>query len=217
MRLRPTLAAGSLPALVAASLLALVPGSARSNASSAESFHSSVSARPGERLRIDLDSGGGIELSTWDKDAVEVQGVTRGDGCSDAVLSLTRGAGDVRLESHYAKERASHSCSLTLLVHVPRRFDVTLRSSGGGFEATDLRGTMEGHTGGGSITLTGVHGVARLTTGGGEILVKDSELDGRLATGGGTVRFERVKGGVVAHSGSMRYEVRAGDETRRTQ
>jgi hypothetical protein len=72
-----------------------------------------------------------------------------------------------------------------------------------------LQGTCNGHTGGGSLELTGLRGLARLRTGGGGILVRDSDLDGQLSTGGGGVRFDNVRGGITATSGSVRGVTRA--------
>jgi hypothetical protein len=194
---------------ILAVLLAPWPSAAQSRDSAANRFHSSVSASSGERLEIRLDSGGGLRVSTWDRDEVAVESEGSLRACPDAELSLERIVGGVRLASLYPEDLgSSHTCSLSLLIRVPRKFDVSISSSGGGFEATGLHGRIDGQTGGGSIRLSDVHGSVRLATGGGEIVVTDSDLDGRLSTGGGQVRFEHVTGKVVGTSGSMRREVR---------
>jgi len=165
---------------------------------------------PGELLEIRLDTGAGLRIVAWDRDEVSVETSDAEADCPDAVISLERAPRGARLESYYPPETGDvHHCSLELEVRVPRRFDVRIRSAGGAVIISDLRGTCEGHTGGGALLLTGLRGHARLRTGGGAILVRDSDLDGRLTTGGGTVRFENVRGGITATSGSVRGVTRA--------
>jgi hypothetical protein len=201
----------SKPVAVLAMAVLLASGAAaeESRDPSTEAFHSSVNAKPHERLEIRLDSGAGIRITTWDHDEVAVESEGSLRRCPDAELSVNRIAGGVRVATRYTKLSGwNHSCSLNLVIRVPQHFDVSLTSSGGSFEAQGLRGRIEGRTGGGAIHLTGVRGSVRLSTGGGEIEVTDSDLDGRLSTGGGHVSFENVTGDVVGSSGSMQHEVR---------
>ena len=165
---------------------------------------------PGRMLEIRLDTGAGLRIVGWDRDEISVETLNAESDCPDAVISLEGAARGARLESRYDPETGDvHQCSLTLEVRVPLRFDIRLRSAGGGVAITDLEGSCTGYTGGGTIELTGMRGQARLNTGGGEILVRDSDLDGQLTTGGGTVLFENVRGGITATSGSVRGVTRA--------
>ena len=159
--------------LFAAALVALTLGAsaARSDEDSSDRFHSSVEARSGGRLELSLDTGAGVVISTWDRDSVEVTSERGMRACPDAELTVDRIPGGVRVATRYPHDVVDRSCSLRLIIHLPRKFDVSLRSSGGSFEATGLDGLVTGQTGGGEIRLAHMNGAVRLSTGGGSIHV----------------------------------------------
>ena len=161
------------------------------------------SVSPGQLLDIQLDTGGSLRIVAWNRDQVLVDTDWREETCPDALINASRSPQGVLLSSRYHPDSGDiHSCSMKVEIHVPSRFDVHVRSAGGGIEIVDVRGSFEGHTGGGSLALRGVRGSAELRTGGGEIRVRDSELDGHLATGGGHVSLQNVTGAITATSGS---------------
>jgi len=161
------------------------------------------SVSPGQLLDIHLDTGGSLRILAWNRDQVLVDTDWREESCPDALINASRSPEGVLLSSRYRPDSGdTHSCSMKVEIHVPSRFDVHVRSAGGGIEIVDVRGSFEGHTGGCSLALRGVRGRAELRTGGGEIRVRDSELDGHLATGGGHVSLQNVRGDVSARSGS---------------
>jgi len=161
------------------------------------------SVSPGQLLDIHLDTGGSLRILAWNRDQVLVDTDWQEESCPDALIDASRSPDGVLLSSRYRPDSGdTHSCSMKVEIHVPSRFDVHVRSAGGGIEVVDLRGRIEGHTGGGSLVLRHVRGSAELRTGGGEIRVRDSELDGHLATGGGHVSLQNVSGDVSATSGS---------------
>ena len=162
-------------------------------------------------LEIRLTTGAGLSITGWDRDEVAVDTDWTQDRCPDAEIDVTRTAGGVLLETRYPERDVRvHHCSFGIEVHVPRRFDVRIRSAGGSVAIAGLRGNVQGHTGGGRIELSGLQGSVRFRTGGGGITVRDCTLEGHLTTGGGRVSFENVSGGVTGRSGSMRGVVRAG-------
>src|SRR5262249_32611086 len=141
--------------------------------------------RPGQRLDLDLETGAGVHIEGWDKSVVRVWNSHREQECPDAKIETHTTADGVRVRSYYMGDDQTHSCSLTLEIRVPTRYDVRLRSSGGDLVVRHLRGTIEGHTGGGSLVLDHVDGDVHLHSGGGDIRVTDCRLDGGMATGGG--------------------------------
>jgi beta-lactamase regulating signal transducer with metallopeptidase domain len=164
-------------------------------------FERSVTAKPGERLTLDLDAGGEISVSGWDEPRVRVRARLDGADWRDESVVIGRNADGVFVRSTY-EPHGSHSSSDEYEIRVPRQFDVRLTSAGGGFAASGIEGTFHGHTGGGGISLTNVKGRAELSTGGGDIQVEDANLSGSVSTGGGAVRLSRVQGGLRGTSGS---------------
>jgi hypothetical protein len=188
---------------------ALSAGDRDTETSEADRIHFEHDVKPGQLLDIDLDTGGGIRIRTWDKNLVRVSADPLGDRCPDAVLSFDHTPRGVLLESEYERHPGNHhSCSFAVEIQVPRKFDVRIRSAGGQISIDGLHGRVEGRTGGGQIQLDHVSGKVDLSTGGGQIRVRDCDLDGRLSTGGGQVRFENVIGDVRATSGSEDKVVR---------
>jgi beta-lactamase regulating signal transducer with metallopeptidase domain/DUF4097 and DUF4098 domain-containing protein YvlB len=162
---------------------------------------STVNAAAGERLELNLDTGGDVEIRGWDRPSVEVRFQLGGRDWRDTRVVAERINGGVRVRSFLVGHPRSSSTSHRFELRVPRRFDLELRSAGGAVSLTDLEGTFEGHTGGGEITIEHAKGRAELATGGGDIHVTDSDLGGRVSTGGGTVRLSSVRGGLRGASG----------------
>jgi hypothetical protein len=164
---------------------------------------------PGQLMEIRLLTGAGLRITTWDRNQVSVETDWTEVRCPDARISLSRTGSGALLESRYPEDGPQeHNCSFSVEVRVPRRFDVRIRSAGGGVEVTGLDGSVTGLTGGGRILLSRMTGEVRLRTGGGEIRVRDSDLEGSLTTGGGRISFENVSGPITARSGSVRGTVR---------
>jgi hypothetical protein len=162
-----------------------------------------IGAKPGQLLEIELDTGAGLGIIGWDRKEVVVETHWRESKCPDARVDVVTTDRGIRVTSKYAPDTGDiHNCSMQIEIHVPKKFDVVVRSSGGGIELVDVRGVFQGHTGGGDLRLDKVRGKVELTTGGGEIEVKDSDLDGKVETGGGHVSFDNVSGPVRASSGS---------------
>jgi beta-lactamase regulating signal transducer with metallopeptidase domain/DUF4097 and DUF4098 domain-containing protein YvlB len=148
---------------------------------------------PGEEIRVQLDSGGDVHVSGWDHPRVRVQI----DGAGSDWES-----GDVEIErASYGVRVALRGDEATVTVHVPRKFDLRLNSSGGDLTIGGVDGTFRGNTGGGEIIISKARGRAELNTGGGEIAVSDSTLDGWVNTGGGDVRVVRVQGNLRTNTG----------------
>jgi len=172
---------------------------------------------PGQ-LDIKLRTGAGLSITAWDRDEVSVETDWTETRCRDATVEVTKTAQGALIETRYPPGTTviNHNCSFGIVVKVPRRFDIKLRSAGGSVAVSGLRGDVRGQTGGGKIELADLRGSVQLRTGGGQIHVWDSDLEGRISTGGGQVRFDNVSGGVTARSGSRRGTVRGGKITRGT-
>jgi beta-lactamase regulating signal transducer with metallopeptidase domain/DUF4097 and DUF4098 domain-containing protein YvlB len=165
-------------------------------------FESSYPARPGEKLTLDLRTGGSVEIAGWDEPTVRIRAWMRGPSRRLTTVEMWHRGPGIRLRTGLSETRSITSTNHRFEIRVPRRYDVEIKSAGGGLTISGVEGTFTGHTGGGALRIDHARGVATLGTGGGDVSVSDSELDGRVTTGGGTVTLSRVSGGLRGHSGS---------------
>src|SRR5919205_897047 len=112
-------------------------------------FEKSVGAAPGRKLRVRLETGGSIALSGWDRDEVAVVTRLGGPDGRDAGVELSEADGGVLLAARYMGSKQSYATSLSFDVKVPRRFDVSIDSSGGAVTLDGVEGDFSGHTNGG--------------------------------------------------------------------
>jgi hypothetical protein len=162
-----------------------------------------VATRPGERLVLDLETGGSVRVTGQadDDGRVHVRGQLVDRDGTVTRLEIARVWSGVRVRVKAASAPgAGSSTSHHFEISVPRRYDVTLRSAGGAVHLRDLSGRFRGRTGGGPLIIERASGQARLTTGGGSIRVVDADLSGSVITCAGRVLFARVRGGLRASS-----------------
>ncbi len=193
---------GVAAALALAIATALVIAPARAEAEEVRKFDVS----PGATIEFDLQSGGSVTVTGWDKSAAEIEYWQSGRGHSHTV-EIEKKNGGLRVTAE-PEEYEGRSMSLEFEVRVPHKFNVEFESMGGALELTDLEGRFTGSTMGGSITIDNLKGRVRLTTMGGPVEVRDSELDGYIKTMGGEVLLKNIVGDLEASSmgGNVRYE-----------
>jgi hypothetical protein len=119
----------------------------------------------GRPLTVDPDMNGGVEIVGWNRDSIavtariQVNARTREDAeaiardikidASDGAVRATGGGG--RLGHH-------QNWSVTFIVMVPRRTDLTLSTQNGPLSVEDVSGHMELQTQNGPLSLSGVGG-----------------------------------------------------------
>jgi hypothetical protein len=162
----------------------------------------SFPARPGEKLTLDLETGGAVAIAGWDEPTVRIRGTLDGMSRRETLVEMRPGGSGIRVHVYQSPKRSTSSTRHRFEIRVPRRYDVHIESAGGDLSISGVAGTFTGQTGGGALTLEHTRGQATLGTGGGDINVSDSELDGRVTTGGGLVKLSRVSGGLRGSSGS---------------
>jgi beta-lactamase regulating signal transducer with metallopeptidase domain len=165
-------------------------------------FQRSAPARDGGTLTLDLSTGGQVNIIGWDKQQVLVQASLGGRDWRNTDVTFTPVDGGARLATKYTGRSNSQSSSHHFDIHVPRSFNVQIRSAGGGVTINGVDGSFTGHTGGGEIEIRKSNGKAEIRTGGGDITVSDSRLTGSVTTGGGKIMIERVAGDFAGYSGS---------------
>ncbi len=154
-------------------------------------------AQPGERLEVDLKTGGSIRIEGWAKDEVSVTAtISKGDA-SEVAFDINSTKSGVTVNSRL-KTRGRHSIDIEVVIMVPRRFDLDLNTMGGSIRIQDLEGRIVGETFGGGLVLDRLSGNLSLSTMGGEIKLSDSQVDGRVKTMGGDIFLSGVVGDVEA-------------------
>ena len=165
------------------------------------SFERSVPAQNGGTLTLDLRTGGKVNITGWERQQVLVQAVLAGRDWRSTDLALTPVSGGARLATEFTGSSNTQSSSHRFEIHVPRSFNVRIKSAGGGVTIKDVNGDFTGSTGGGEIKIRNASGQAEISTGGGDIWISDSRLTGSVSTGGGQVLIERVTGNFSGYSG----------------
>jgi DUF4097 and DUF4098 domain-containing protein YvlB len=186
-------------------LLSIVSLTAPTSAQTVEE----IDVTPGGLLEVNLETGGEVEISGWDRNQVRVEAEVsgRGDGHEIAISQTDRGV-EVKAERSKNGWRKSHSRGYDLVVKVPFQFDLEVETMGGGITIDGVEGSIEGETMGGELHLSNLKGDLEISTMGGSITLVDSEVDGAVSTMGGEVLLKNVTGDVDGSSmgGSVIYK-----------
>ena len=163
---------------------------------------------PGGLLDIDLETGGDISITGWDRNEVTVEASTYGKHAEKISVNVEQSGDKVLVTSAHTGYGRSHSGGAHIVVKVPNRFSVELETMGGDIDISGVEGRFSGETMGGDITLSDLRGNLDLQTMGGDIELTDADVDGEVQTMGGDVLLERVAGDVDASSmgGDMIYK-----------
>lgn len=175
----------------------------------------------GGRLTIDTDIGS-IEVHTADSKKVEVEILMDGRYREDLErlreefdIDFKQTGDDVTvLMQNKRKSRwgnwwnNGNRWKVRFYVTVPRKYNLDMRTSGGGISVEDLEGDVYAKTSGGSLDFGNIKGrVEGKTSGGG---IKIGEVDGPVDahTSGGSIHIDRARGDVVAKTsgGSIRVD-----------
>lgn len=178
-------------------------------ASSGGDIHKELKVGPGKTLEMNLESGGDITVTGWERDAVSVDVYFKGGNEDDYRVTIDEPASGVAISSRYARRRRrTHYRNVTFEVHVPKKFDLDLESNGGDITLRGIEGNLEGTTMGGSMEFAELKGKVNFHTMGGNITLTTSEVDGEVKTNGGKVLLEDVTGNVNGHSmgGAVTYK-----------
>jgi beta-lactamase regulating signal transducer with metallopeptidase domain/DUF4097 and DUF4098 domain-containing protein YvlB len=161
-----------------------------------------IRTESGGQLILDLKTGAGVTITGTDEPVIRMRASLGGKDWRNTDIRLTKTSAGARVDSRYIEQHSNRSASHRVELWMPRRYDVLIRSAGGGVNIRDMDGNFSGSTGGGEIRIEGAEGTARITTGGGGILVKNSTLDGSVSTGAGSVLIQGGSGNLRGSSGT---------------
>jgi hypothetical protein len=173
---------------------------------SATSLSREFNVTPGQQITFDLPTGGGISITGSDSNVISITATLAGPDGAKCKVDMNQTASGIDVKSSYGGSGGGYSTNINLDVRVPRQFNVSINSAGGGIKIDNLEGAITGSCGGGSIRITNAKGNITLSTGGGAILVRDSQLDGTVSTGGGHVKIQGNKGNLTGSTGGGKVE-----------
>jgi len=172
--------------------------------------------QPGGTLKAQT-MGGGIKVEPGAGDTVKVVVRERIDASTDAeadailknlTLTLEQQGNDVTAIAHYEGDRPSSwlhwgnwppvQCEFTITV--PAKYNVDLRTSGGGITVGDLTGTVEAYTSGGGLHFGKITGTVNGHTSGGGIDLEACSGDVEVHTSGGGIHLGPVGGNAKVHT-----------------
>jgi len=161
----------------------------------------------GGKLELDLDTGGDVEITGWDKPEIAVTIDIGGEDADRFDVKFDQSPSSLII--HTDCRKAHHvDVDVHFTIKVPARCDVRIDSKGGEVAIEGVEGDLSGRTMGGALELARVKGEIRLETMGGSVTVEDSEADGTVSTMGGEVVIRDVKGDLKGSTmgGSVTYD-----------
>ncbi|MEO8036769.1 MAG: DUF4097 family beta strand repeat-containing protein, partial [Acidobacteriota bacterium] len=191
---------------------------------------------------FNVSDGGTLTL---DADAADLRIVTGGPGVQVEVVRHTGVSDRARAEQLFARYALSFNQSgndLTVtgkydrpfhifdlfesdaglhvryLVHVPTRYNVSLKTSGGDIDVTPISGAVDARTSGGNVTLASVGGPVNVHTSGGDVKLTSATGKVEIRTSGGSIRIDDASTAVDARTsgGSIEIGRTSGDVYART-
>jgi hypothetical protein len=178
----------------------------------------------GGTLRLDARIGS-IKIVTGGQGvAVEVQrrasGLHAEDILAEHRIDFSQSGNDVTISSDFERHRTRWNSNYKVQwnIRVPARYNVEVRTSGGGIELANIGGTAEARTSGGSIRTGTLAGHSSLRTSGGSIRVAGATAPVTAHTSGGSITIGDTRGPVDARTsgGSIHLARIAGDVIAKT-
>jgi hypothetical protein len=195
------------------SALALVLLAAGSAQAAEKSLNRSFAVSPGGTLTVDADSAS-VRVTANDSNQVSVRVRVTGseDELSNMNLDAAPSADGVTVTLRRNRKGSSWfnwgswNSDQDIEVTVPRRYNVSVRTGGGGVDLRDTTGSANLRTSGGDVSAKNITGNVELRTSGGTILAEAIRGEVDANTSGGDVRLLNIDGKIRGNTsgGSVR-------------
>lgn len=203
-----------------------------------ERIEKTLDTTAGRTLVVTSDRGG-IEVTAWDRDQVQVIVIKKVDSFTEAEarkqfetleVRIADDSSGVRVTAASTAGRRLSGLEVEVEVNVPSRYSVNLKTQGGGITVGDLEGNVWAETAGGGISIGQVtngsvgvktagggieikgiaNGNGLAETAGGGIDVGDVTGDLQVKTAGSGISVGKVGGKLKAETAGGGIEIRAG-------
>ncbi len=185
-----------------------------------ENLSRQVDVSPGDKLVVDVDFGS-IQVAAGSDGKVALDAhrlVDFGNEAKEkeflaaAPITVTKEGNVVTVRSrrqeswtHWHFGFSKTDASYTL--HVPKKFDLDLRTSGGAIAAVDISGNLKAHTSGGGLEFANLEGTLIADTSGGSIKLEGCKCPADIKTSGGHISVVNGTGALRARTSGGRIEV----------
>src|SRR5579864_6962138 len=187
---------------------------------SEDNLSQQIDVTPGGTLIVDVDFGT-IQVGAGADGKVALEAHRRvefGDETKEkqylaaAPITVTKDGNIVtvraRRKESWNNWHLGHSrMDASYILHVPKKFDVDLRTSGGDIAAVDVSGNLKAHTSGGKLEFADLEGTLTANTSGGSIKVEDCRCPTEIKTSGGDISVANGTGVLHAQTSGGRIEV----------
>lgn len=181
-----------------------------------DSVKKSFPVEPGGELFLETDIGS-VEVRTGDGNTVDVE-VARNVRTSisrkakrileDFKVEFRQDGNIVYVQGEYERDGFlrfwddlfGRRLRVKYLIFVPQKFNVNLKTSGGGISVDDLEGNVHGRTSGGSLKFGRIQGPVWGRTSGGSIKLSGCGGSVELRTSGGSITIGEVDGEIMTHT-----------------
>jgi hypothetical protein len=160
----------------------------------------------GKNLEVDLEYGGSITITGWDKEKLNVRLLSKGS-YNNYELNVENIADGIKVTTDILKSKHNHG-NIELEIKAPKKCNLELNTSGGEISIDSIEGEINGETKGGRLSLNNLKGKLHCSTMGGRIDLTSSNVDGEVSTMGGEINIEDVVGDIKGKSmgGSVSYK-----------
>jgi hypothetical protein len=185
-----------LSAILTLSLLAILLMGKLTQADDARLlFEKTISTESGKELITSLVAGG-IEISTWDKNEVNVKVYGNDEAEEKIIFSAEQTSTGVKVEGKQKDSKNFKNLTIRVEIVVPKNYDLKLYSSGGNLSVKDITGKIETNTSGGNIKIDNSSGNLEAYTAGGNVAISISNGDIKVSTSGGKISVNDFNGNI---------------------
>ena len=168
--------------------------------------------KDGGEIIVDADAGT-VKINSWEKSEVSV--VVEVDGSDSRAKKYSvefKQEGNTIYVTGKVKDRSFFKWHVGNLdaqytINVPKKFNTTVKTSGGDIESKNLIGKAEYNTSGGNIDVEQIEGETIASTSGGNVNVRNIIGNVEAETSGGNVICENIKGNVNGNTSGGDVEV----------
>ncbi|HMQ78147.1 MAG TPA: hypothetical protein PKE39_07600 [Ignavibacteria bacterium] len=158
-------------------------------------FEKTISTESGKELITSLVAGG-IEISTWDKNEVNVKVYGNDEAEEKIIFTAEQTSTGVKVEGKQKDQKNVRNLTIRVEIVVPKSYDLKLYSSGGNLSVKDITGKIETNTSGGNIKIDNTAGNLEAYTAGGNVSISISSGDIKVSTSGGKITVDDFNGNV---------------------
>jgi Putative adhesin len=167
-----------------------------------EDFHFSYPLAAGGTIQLDTFNGG-VEISGWDKDLIEIDGTKYASTESrmkQIKIDVSQSANSITIHTSHPLERFGNA-GAKFVLHVPNHVELSnITSSNGAIKIEDIEGHSHLRTSNGGIHVMGLKGSLDAETSNGAVDISDVAGNAVIRTSNGSIHAEVKKGNFDAHT-----------------